>query len=276
MVKQPDVQMPEDWNNHAGWDEYYEYRLTQPSGNGIGSIPIEDLPGVAANIRSKGGRAVWIPGCGLSPLARLLAHLGLDVVATDVSPVAVQFQREQTDAFSHLTGRLGPVDPAGSLVAELHDFRSKFRRDAFDLIINVKAIQGFGLPDVRGIARNHALALRKGGVGIFDTLNVQGEHRDDLERSLEDGGFIVPLAKLDRWYRAALRESGLPHIFVLGQPMIPRTGEYAEDESAWERDMARLRAIGADYQARLLTEQESERLRIGPDGKVAHVIYSTG
>jgi len=65
-------------------------------------------------------------------------------------------------------------------------------------------------------------------------------------------------------------------MFVLGQAMIRRTGEYANGGPKWERDMARLREISAEYRSRLQTEQEAEQSRIGPDAKVAHVIYSTG
>ena len=107
-------------------------------------------------------------------------------------------------------------------------------------------------------------------------MNVQGERRDDLEQALEDGGFVVPFCKLNRWYRQALHATKLPHLFVLGRPMIPRTGEYAEDQAKWERDMARLREIDAEYQSRLRTEQDAEQARCGPDAKLAMVIYSTG
>ena len=58
--------------------------------------------------------------------------------------------------------------------------------------------------------------------------------------------------------------------------MIPRTGEYADGGPMWERDMAQLREISAEYQARLQAEQEAEQSRIGPDAKVAQVVYSTG
>jgi 2-polyprenyl-3-methyl-5-hydroxy-6-metoxy-1,4-benzoquinol methylase len=280
MARHCEVQMPEDWNDHASWNQYYEAQIVRTKRNrwdySIGSIPIDQLPSLARDLKSRGERSVWVPGCGLSPLAYLLAHLGLEVVATDVSSSAVQFQRERGDAFRNLTRTLGLADPAGSLVVELHDFRSEFCRGAFDLIINVKAIQAFPLTDMGRIAKNHAMALRKGRFAYFDTMNVQGERRDQLEKALEDGGFIVPLTKLNRWYREELQRTGIPYAFLLGQPMIPRTGEYANGGPKWDQDMARLREISADYRARLETEQESERLRIGSDAKVAHVIYSTG
>ncbi len=280
MPKNPEVRMPEDWNDCAGWDAYYQSRLARPKRDAwddeTGSIRIEHLSGLADDLKSRGWRAVWVPGCGLSPLARLLAYLGLQTVATDVSPVAVEFQRSKAAEFPRLTAQLGAADPAGSSVAELHDFRTEFHRETFDLIINVKAFQAFPVPDMGRIATVHAAALRKGRYAYFDTMNVQGERRDQLEQALEDGGFVVPLFTLNRWYRRALRETGIPHMFVLGHPMIPRTGEYADGGPKWETGMARLREISAEYKSRLQVEQEADQTRIGAESKVAHVIYSTG
>jgi hypothetical protein len=280
VAKKREVRMPEDWNDHEGWDAYHGSQLARPKRDSwddeTGSIRVEQLPQLAEDLKSRGWRAVWVPGCGLSPLARLLAHQGLQTVASDASPVAVEFQRDKASVFAHLTTALGPPDPAGSFAVELHDFRTEFRREAFDLIINVKAFQAFPVPDMERIACVHAAALRKGRYAYFDTMNVQGERRDQLEQALEDGGFVVPLLALNRWYRRTLHDTGIPHMFVLGQPMIPRTGEYAAGGANSERDMARLREISSEYRSRLQAEQEAEQARIGPDAKVAHVIYSTG
>jgi hypothetical protein len=148
---------------------------TRLAASGLRNFP--NSPGIS----SRGWREVWVPGCGLSPLARLLAHLGLQVIATDVSVVAVQFQRGKQGEFAHLTTKLGPADPAGSFAAELHDLRTAFHREAFDLIINVNAFQAFPAHELERIARVHAAALRKGRYAYFDTMNVQGERRDQLE-----------------------------------------------------------------------------------------------
>jgi hypothetical protein len=280
VVNQGDVQMPCDWNDHAGWDQFYQAQVERPP-NGrwdleVGSIHVQQLPKLAGSLKAQGWRSVWIPGCGLSPLPHVLAHLGLNVVATDVSQVAIRFHRDGLDRFAGLTNTLAPLDPAGSLTVEVHDFRSEYRQEEFDLIINVKAFQGFSFSETRWIAGVHARALRKGRHAYFDTMNVQGERRDELEQSLEDGGFLVPLSGLNRWYRRELLDTGIPHLFILGQPVVPRTGEYADGGPMWERDMARLREVSAQYRSRLQAEKEAEQRRIGPDAKVAQVIYSTG
>jgi hypothetical protein len=278
MASQGEVQMPCDWNDYGGWDRYYQSQVEQPRNDAwdfeIGSIPVAELPKIAKSMKAKGWRSVWIPGCGLSPLPHLLAHVGLNVVATDVSQVAIRFQRDGSDRFAGL--KFAPLDPVGSLVVEVHDFRSKYRQEEFDLIINVKAFQGFSFSDMRRIAGVHAEALRKGRYAYFDTMNVQGEGRDELEQALEEGGFVVPLSGLNRWYRRELYDTGIPHVFILGQPMVPQTGEYSGGGPTCERDMARLRDVRAQYQSRLQAEEEAEQRRIGPNTKVAHVIYSTG
>ncbi len=279
-MNQYEVQMPSDWNDHAGWDRYYQSQVEKPRNRPwdleTGSIPVEQLPKIAESMKAQGWRSVWIPGCGLSPLPHLLAHLGLNVVATDVSQVAIRFHHDGLDRFANLKSALAPVDPDGSLVVEVHDFRSKYRHEEFDLIINVKAFQGFSFSEMRRIADVHAEALRRGRYAYFDTINVQGERRDELEQALEDGGFVVPFFGLNRWYRRELLDTGIPHLLVLGQPMVPRTGEYADGGPSWERDMARLREISAQYRSRLQAEEEAEQKRIDPDSRVAQVIYSTG
>jgi hypothetical protein len=171
---------------------------------------------------------------------------------------------------------LGPAVDDGSLTAEVHDFRTPFRRAAFDLVINVKAFQAFPATDMVAIARTHAESLRPGRFGYFDTMNVQGKLRDQLEEALVEGGFVVPLMALHRWYRQALAETGIPHVFILGAPMIPQTNEYAAGGAKWDADMARLRQISAEYKNRLASEQVKEQSQIGADAKVAHVIYATG
>jgi hypothetical protein len=275
-----EVAMPDDWNDHAGWETYHRSLLAMPErgiwANDTGSIRADQLPHLAAELKAKGWRSVWVPGCGLSPLAYLLAHLGIEVTATDVSPAAINFQRDAPAKLIDLTKQIGPAILGGALTAEVHDFRTPYRQEVFDLIINVKAIQAFVTDEMAAIARVHAEALRPGRYAYFDTMNVQGNRRDELEQALEDGGFVVPLLALNRWYRRALAETGIPHLFILGQPVIPRTDEYARGDRKWKADMARLQKISTEYQSRLASEQEAEQSRIGADAKVAHIIYSTG
>lgn len=200
MSKRPEAKMPEDWNDHSGWDRYFRDRLARDpvwdSWEGVGSIPVEKLPRIAADLKSRDWTSVWVPGCGLSPLPKLLARLGLAVVATDVSPAAVAFQQDDRNDMGRFAIGWETVDEGGSLAAEVHDFREDYRQDAFDIVINVKAFQGFCFEGMKRIAGVHARSLRPGRQAYFDTMNVQGERRDELEQALEDGGFVVPFAAL--------------------------------------------------------------------------------
>jgi hypothetical protein len=275
-MKPGETAMPSDWNDHRAWEQYYTFQLSQPErSQGCNGLHADNLRPLVEDLRTKGGRSAWVPGAGLSPIAFLLAHMGLEVLATDISESAVEFQRGAMNEFPHLEEKLGVSDPRGSLSAELHDMRSEFRREAFDLIINVKAISGFRAEDMQRVATVHASALRQGRWAFFDTLNVQGEGRDDLELALESGGFVVPFSAWHRSYRQALRETEIPHIFILGHPMIPAKGKYA-DELKRKADTAKLRKIDMEFRNRLEKERAGEQLRWGGGAKIAQIIYGTG
>jgi hypothetical protein len=156
-------------------------------------------------------------------------------------------------------------------VAEVHDFRDAYKDETFELIINVKAIQGFTISEIGQIAEVHARAIRPGRCAYFDTMNVQGERRDNLEQALVDAGFVITMFELNRWYRQALRATGIPHTFVFGVPMIPQSKEYEVGTPKYNDATEQLREITAQYRSR---SKEAEKIE--PDAKVAHVIYSTG
>src|SRR5205085_314263 len=111
------------------------------------------------------------------------------------------------------------------------------------------------------VAASHFTALRPGGDAIFDTINVQGERRDELEGALVAAGFYVPLFDFNRRLRRELAETGIPHVFILGRPMIVRTGPYLDDAKR-AGDTAILRRIAAEYDARLEAEYEEERRQV--------------
>lgn len=279
MAKPSDVRMPADWNDHAGWDRYFAAKLAAPPDpldDFFGSIPTPHLLQLTEQCLAQGWRAVWVPGCGIAPLPRLLAYRGLDVVATDVSPTAVEFQARAADRLDSPVADLGPRVPGGSLRAELHDFRTGFRAEAFDLILNMKAFQAFPVEDMRRIAAVHAGALKPGRTAYFDTMNVQGERRDVLEQALADGGFHVPLLALEQWYRRTLRETGIPFVFILGRPRIPHYHIEGYDQSRRAEDEVRLQAIHQEYESRIRAESEAEQSRVGLRTKTAVVIYNTG
>jgi hypothetical protein len=109
-------------------------------------------------------------------------------------------------------------------------------------------------------------------------MNVQGERHEMLEKSLIDAGFFLPFYESGVWYRARLNETGIPYVFIVGQPMIPRTGDYADDETKWQNDTQILRAIAAECREKQQTGagKMQRHLAEHPETRSALIIYSTG
>jgi hypothetical protein len=279
--------MPADWDDAAGWETFHAglypagpFRDARSWLEQTLTMIGRNLVALMGQLRQRSGKSVWFPGCGLDPLPRLFAELGFDAHATDVAPTAVTFQQSADNDVSALKQHyrtLGAPDAApGSFTVALHDFREPCPAGPFDLILNFKSFQAFPEGSLRKIARVHHDALKPGCVAYFDTMNVQGERRDLLESTLAEAGFTVPGYQARARLGKALRETGIPYIFILGRPMVPRHGEYAHDEERAQRDTARLQAIFAEHVAQAQAESQEEASRIGPDARTAVVIYNTG
>ena len=169
-------------------------------------------------------------------------------------------------------------DMNGCLVSEVHDFREPYREDFFDFILNVKAFQGFAPDTKKQLAKVHFDNLKPSRSAMFDTINVQGERRDELEECLVGAGFVIAFYELNRWYRKQLAQTGIPYVLVLGCPMIPFGGLYENDEVRRQRDTEILQEIEKEYQTRRTTtfEEEQKRLNESTDARYASVFYSTG
>jgi SAM-dependent methyltransferase len=274
-----EIKKPIDWNDHDGWERYYselyvsgDYDYESRHAGSIGG----HIPEFTADLKAKNWRNIWVAGCGLSILPRLLAGHGFEVHATDISHTAVEFQEREGIVRSDQPGAEDSSKTSpGSLLCKVHDFRQPYLTDYFDVILNVKAIQAFDRTTMEAVARAHYHALRPGGRAYFDTLNVQGERRDVLEKALVDAGFLIPFYDLESWYRRALRDTGIHHVFILGMPVVPGSGD--ENAEQRERDRDVLRSITLEYRARMEAEAEAERQRMSTEGiRTAIVIYSTG
>jgi SAM-dependent methyltransferase len=279
------VEMPQDWDDAAGWERYYSGHSgdrAAESRRNHGSVGVRQVAGLIAELRSNGRTAVWFPGCGLSPLPRTVATFGFAVSATDVSESAVRFQQgpdgnEEVQRLVRQVVELGqslPADP-GTFSAAVLDFRNSHFNASFDLVINQRAFQGFPRPSMEKVAASHCIALKPGGRAIFDTINVQGERRDELEECLVEAGFYVPFYEANRRLRRELAATGIPHVFILGRPMIVRTGAYMDDAKR-QADTDVLRRIFSEHESRLEAQYTKEQERVTADTKIAFVIYSTG
>ncbi len=276
-------QIPEDWTNRDSWNLFYEellglsvyVRAFWYFNLGTPTSHVNSLSSFVQQILAEGVRSVWIPGCGVNPLGYFLAKHGLDVVATDVSPAAVEYQLSRPREFEYIAAQYGLTDLLGTFTVEVHDFYDNFQDESFDLIINVKAIQGFPTADIERIARVHARALRPGRYAFFDTMNVQGERRDNLERVLANAGFFIPHAALNRWYRSELRSTGIPHSLRGNRPM-PDPEEYEYQSPRYLAALAQLTGIETQFKSQLEAAAKLDAERIGPETKVARINYSTG
>ena len=281
-----EVAMPDDGDDADGWERYYAAPSSFPSARDqrreTGSLGPEPLAALIGDLRMRGRQGVWFPGCGLSSVPRVMAAFGFNVHATDLSVSAVRSQQGQDGDrdVERLTqavvaqGQSLAAEP-GEFTVAVHDFRTPYREAAFDLVVNQRAFQGLPRPSMERAAASHTAAVRPGGLAIFDTMNVQGERRDELEGCLVAAGFHVPLFEANRRLRRALAATGIPHVFILGRPMIPAVGPYT-DMAKRQADTAVLRDIFTEHQERWPAEYQAERERAGADAKVASVIYSTG
>ena len=282
------IEMPDDWDDHAGWETYfaalpsddfwYKDATTSP-----GSFSLDRLGSLFDDFLSREWNTVWFPGCGFSPLPRVFASFGFTAYATDIAPSAIEYQRHNDSNVQPLLAGVtvdSTRERSGSLVAEIHDFRTSYGDENVDAIFNIKAIQGLPATSMSSACRSHFAALRPGGVAFFDTMNVQGERCDQLEDALADAGFYVPIRDLNKWYRQALADTGIPHMFVLGAPMIPQRDDYPyphkRGSPEYNRDVQILRDLTADYRSRMQPEYEKEQQTVDDTTKHAQVIYSTG
>lgn len=277
-----EIEKPEDWNNHNGWENYFA--SLYPNGkfenecNWIGSISLNQVEAFAKQLKESNTKTIWFAGCGISLLPKALSQRGFEVYSTDISPTAITFQNSNDDNIQNLidTQIKLEIDTSGSIHAEIHDFRESFKTEFFDLIINTRALQGFDRKTMEVVSKTHFDALKPSRQAIFDTINVQGERREFFEDSLVNAGFLIPFYELDRWYRAKLNETKLPYVFILGNPMLPAYGIYADREKR-EHDTQILRKITTEYREKQQLELESEREKLkNPTAKIASIIYSTG
>lgn len=278
--------MPQDWDDHEGWNAYHAGVL-----GGLPAGPPKVMDDISLRFYSfvSGiGRRVWFPGCGLDGGPALYSKLGMDVLATDVAPSAVEYQRalaarpleEIFDGWEAALQRNAAKPAAGTLEARVHDLRTSPGGEPFDAVINVKAFQGLPPDSMARAAVATFQSLRPAGRAIFDTMNVQGERRSMLEDSLLAAGFYLPNQKTERWYRGQLDATGIAYTMILGRPFVSGASKYprqGDPTATRESDERLLRSFEAEYDARL-ADEEAESVARQTDGHTiaAYLVYSTG
>ena len=262
------IEMPKDWNNHGGWENYFA--SLYPNGEfadecfWIGSIKLETIENFAKELKENNIEKVWFAGCGISILPKALSQRGFQVYATDISPTAVKFQNSSDKNIQKLIDEKVELDIilSGSLKSQIQDFRKPYKENFFDLIINTKALQGFDKSTMVKVAKTHFEALKPSCQATFDTINVQGEHRELFEQTLVDAGFLIPFYELNCWHRKELNKTDLPYVFVLGNPIIPWRGIYENNNEKRENDMNILNEITAIFREKQKVKFESEQAKL--------------
>ncbi len=278
--------MPLVWEDADAWDAYYA-NLPQARRHEIARhFGFDRLVSLVTATVERSVPRIWVPGCGCSVLARLLSLSGAVAHATDISSAAIDFQLSAEshaiaeNIFELLQRRSPPTvehPPCGEFIAEVHNCRETYHRNEFNIVMNVLAIQGFTVANQRIIARTHFEALRPQGTAYFEVKNVQAERCDHLESALADAGFLVPSLESNRWFRKTLRDTGIPHIFILGRPVIQPAPAHRQDPTLLARDRAILRQPEPEFQVRQRKEHELAKKRAeDPEVRFAQLIYGTG
>ena len=202
---------------------------------------------------------VWVPGCGLSILPALLAELGMTVMATDVSRTAISAQENAMSGvrdFVHdpyfaeiFRAAELPSTQRRSLQFLVHDCRTRLAEQAFDLIMNIKAFQGFSAADMARVAQTHYAALRPTGRLFLETQNIDRvESRILIEETLASAGFALSGSEAYRWYLRELSQSGINLYMRLGWPQL--ADDYWGDSTTRQEHRRRLDEIRREYEER--------------------------
>ena len=94
-----EIESPKDWNSREEWNSYYDAVIAngnfyqQNYGGSVGfrfGQYVEDW-------KVKGRKKVWVAGCGVSMLPKLMEKCGFEVYATDFSETAIAFQKSIDD-----------------------------------------------------------------------------------------------------------------------------------------------------------------------------------
>ena len=270
-----EISMPADWDDHEGWEQFYtamaaKVGKTNWVDDGFERFMLfqNDPARFVADLQAKGWSKVWLPGCGMSPIPKMLAELGLDIHATDISPTAVAFQRARYKDGLPIIASINSEQQAGPFESKVQDARSPYLENYFDLVINVKAFSGFTRETMGKVAESHFRALRPGRQALFVTLNVQDEAMEAMEDSLLKTGFILPSWEASHWYRQKLREAGIPSNATPAWFM----GRNNSDEKKYKYYISILK----EHLARTKAVGEAEYKHIQSGEKLAKIFQLTG
>lgn len=275
--------MPDDWDNHEGWEKYYASLSASNffEEDDEAFFDVDELYQHMQKLQEHHCHTIWFPGCGFSRLPKIFAECGFSVHATDISRTVIAFQQSvDVSQFKKQFQKLAHQDQSGyapplsngTFECMMHDFRTPYLDDCFDAIFNIHAIQGFSEAAMARVAKVHHSSLKPGRTAYFFTMDVSGQRRDEIEECLVQSGFVVPRLGVEKWFQKALNDTGIADIVLVdGQPTLQKTWKYRLNKRKWQTDTARLESIFQEYQTKLHAAHEN----LPSDTKMAKVIYST-
>jgi SAM-dependent methyltransferase len=181
---------PCDWfeslyRDAAGRTELVPWADDAPNPHFVAGMALPGMP--------TGGRALVL-GCGFGDDAEALADLGFDVTAFDISPSAIEGCRSRH-----------PDSRVRYEVQDLFQLPDHYRRDGFDLVLEVYTLQAIPPSDRTGGFGAVADCVAAGGV----LLAVMRGRDDDVDADLEGppwpisrvecGGFETGGLVLESW-----------------------------------------------------------------------------
>lgn len=221
------------------WDAYWTKQLASDywQRSHRCRLPISPLLHCVADLESSPGR-VLVVGCGVSTEPALLAHLGYEVVAFDVSPVAIDHIRARPATEGELSSWLAPYlaadswgmrdgvprfvlegkarvvalrrtlkrmsKPGGSLRTLCADLRAFTAEQPFDVVYSPWSWQCLSKPLRAELPKRIHAWLGPRGAAVVATQNLAGERADEIEdvfaaASFLRGGVHGP-ADAKRWF----------------------------------------------------------------------------
>lgn len=245
------------WSDPVAWDAYHRRHV--PDLERVEKYDLEQDLRYFQLLDGTVERSIWFPGCGLGLAPWLYANLGCKVVATDISPFAVELQNERLyedpmEALEKLPNVLKEMDlpKAAHFVHPaifVHDLCKPLARPPVDVIVATDVLQGFGSADLQKVAKVMCEALKAGGTLVCELPNLPFLHRNAIEAALLDAGFFLQGLRAEHWLREQLLRSEGRFAMHLGNPVLARQGSHPSSESQ-KQDEEALAAFRLAYQGK--------------------------
>jgi len=209
------------WSEPTYWDNYYETELKDDWGDLIQYQRSQYFEKFTKRYGLKAPLQILDAGCGISLLGELMAYMGHQVTAIDISPFAIQFCKERKNVQDKLLKcidwRLGlPYCPeylrrkpypeqkayldkellhmhkdGGNFTYQVMDWNDpSLPENSFDFILNQNGLRRSDKKETKKAAHSFYKLLKPGGLLITSTINAL-EREEEIVPELIAAGFIM-------------------------------------------------------------------------------------